>query len=162
MRDCIIWSNELTFLTTVKIWHDSDTCLNLLVCTPTITVCIEKVRLRSAKNDLNIKMNHGGICLFYKANYTVCHLPMPSFKSLNLVVGIIYHPRSSEVNSTYLDEFADFIECVDVYALLIIVGDVNFLLNVLLASSTSRFNGILSTAGLVQHISVQRNVPIIL
>ena len=75
---------------------------------------------------LNIKTNHGGVCLFNKANYTVRRLQMPSFKSfdklavnihggcLNLIVGVIYRPDTSEVNSTSFDAFAEFIERVAV------------------------------------------------
>ena len=101
--------------------------------------------------------------LYVFQNYTVHRLQMPSFKlfellavhiqssSLNLIVGVIYRSGFSEVNFTFFDVFADFIERVAaVYAApLIIVGDVNDHLDVLSASSTSNFNDILAGAGLV-------------
>ena len=91
---------------------------------------------------------------------------MPSFKSfelfavhiqggsLNLIVGVIYRPGSSDENSTFFDEFVDLIERVAIYAApLIIVGDVSIHLHVLSASSASNFIDILAGAGLVRHVS---------
>ena len=112
-------------------------------------------------------MNHGGPRLFISQGQLqrVCRRSsrLPQYVvltvhiqggSLNLIVGVIYRPGSSEVNSILIDELADFIKHVAVYvAPQIIVDDVNVHLDVLLSSSTLNFNDILTSASLVQHIS---------
>ena len=116
------------FFAAFETWHNSEACPNLIACTPSGYRCIEKARGRSAKDNNNVKTNHGGVCLFYKACYVVRRIKLPSYKSfemlgvqvhgasINLLIVIYYHPGSSPVNSILFDEFADVIERLAVFS----------------------------------------------
>ena len=75
-----------------------------------------------------MKMNHGGVRLFYKACHAVRRVQLPLHKSMellavhvhgasvNLLFIIIYRPGSFAVNSLFFDDYADIIERTAVFA----------------------------------------------
>ena len=120
-----VTSNGCSFFAAVETRHNSDYCPNLIACTPSGYRCIEKARSRSAMDVVNIRTNHDGVCLFFKACYALRREQLPSHKSMELLAVhvhgasvillfiIIYRPRSLAVNSVFFD---DIVEQVAVFA----------------------------------------------
>ena len=81
VSDCIT-SNRFDFFAAVETWHESADCPSVIACTPGGYHCAEQARRRPARDALNIKTNHGGVCLFYRTRYTVHRLKLPYYKSM--------------------------------------------------------------------------------
>ena len=90
-----------------------------------------------------MRTNHGGVCLLYLAKYSVRAVPLPVYKTfevlgvylhgarLNLLVIVVYRPGSSCVNSAFFYEFDDILERTATFASpIVLLGDINIHLDV--------------------------------
>ena len=161
VSDCIT-SRGFSFFVTVETWHESADCPSVIACIP--GHCIEHARNRPARDALNTKTNHGGICLFHRTRYTVRHLKLPSFKfmeqmtvqiqgsSVNFVLVIVYRLGSKAATSVFFDDFANRVERLAVYmAPVVVVGNIKLYLEDQSTLSTVKFQDILDGADLIPH-----------
>lgn len=74
--------------------------------------------------------------------------------TLTLLFIVIYRPGSALASAQFFDEFSDLLERASVYASsLMIAGDVNIHLDDISDSKTIKFNDILDSHGLIQHVA---------
>ena len=63
---------------------------------------------------------------------------------------VVYRSGSVATSTTFFDEFADRLDHVTTYSPVVIMGDVNFHLDVPIDASTSNFSSLLAANNLVQ------------
>jgi hypothetical protein len=77
-----------------------------------------------------------------------------SGSTLTLLVIVIYRPGSVTVSEFFFDDFSDLLERSATYASsLVIAGDINIHLDIATDHSTVKFNDILDSHGLIQHVT---------
>ena len=162
-----IVADRLHLCALVETWHDAADSPQLIACTPPGYRYIEKARTRPATTSTTTLTNHGGLCLFYASAISAREVPLPSCKSdlevlavyvrgagWNALVIVVYRPGSSTPTGEFFDDLADVLERAATYACpLILLGDVNVHLDVADDPHTVKWQSILDSHSLVQHVT---------
>ena len=161
-----IADNNLRLAGVMESWHDSLNCPELIACAPPGYHFIERARPRSASSDNSMRINHGGVVLFYHCSLharRVMFIDYNTFEfvsayvtgsGLTILVIVIYRPGSAAVSDKFYDEFSDLLERASTYASsLIIIGDLNIHLDIASDSATIKFLDVLDQHSLVQHVT---------
>ena len=136
INNCIT-SNHLQVMAVVESWHESAESPSVIAATPPNYHVLERSRPRPASDDLNLRTNHGGICVFAASDVKMRVLPLPSYTTFEMLplfvqsqsfsgaLIVIYRPGSEPIKMDFIDEFADVLEHCSRYARCAIVGDIN-------------------------------------
>jgi len=112
--------------------------------------------------------NHGGLCLFYAPSIGAREVPLPSCKSdlevlavyvrgagRNALVIVAYRPGATTPTAEFFDDLADVLERAATYACpLMLLGDVNLHLDIADDPHTVKWQSILDSHGLAQHVTL--------
>ena len=132
-----ITSNHIQVMAVVESWHESAESSSVIAATPPNYHVLERSRPRPASDDLNLRTNHGGICVFAASDVKMRILPFPSFTTFEILplfihgptfsgaFVVIYRPGSQAIKMDFINEFADVLEHCSRYSKCYIVGDVN-------------------------------------
>jgi hypothetical protein len=155
---------QIDIFAVVETWHDGTNSPELIACTPLNYKYAEKSRPRSLTSDVSIGGNHGGICVFTRAENKISEIKLPEYKSMEVLalaihssyfspsLLVIYRPGSAPVTNLFLEEFSDAVERCSSHKNLIIVGDVNIHLDCSSLSATVEFKSSLDAFGLNDNV----------
>ena len=163
-----ITDRRLSVACLVETWHDSHECPDLIACAPTGYNYVDRPRPRplSSSTSASLRVNHGGVALFYAANLHLRQVALPDYASFEHVsaylqcsrfsslVIVIYRPGSIPASDAFFTDFADILERVATYVNLLIVGDVNIHLDDAADAHTVKFCRLLAIHNLTQHVNV--------
>ena len=159
-----IGDRHIDILAIVETWHDGNDSPDLIACTPQNYKFFEKSRHRSTNSDINIKGNHGGICVFMRSELKVSEIKLPDYTSMEVLalsirssyfspsLLVVYRPGSAPVTNHFIEEFADAVERCSSHRNLIIVGDVNIHLDCSSNNATVEFKAQLDAFGLDDNV----------
>ena len=163
VHDCIV-GERFDVMVSVESWHDSGTSPSVIATTPTGYKVYERARPRTDDDQLTMRTNHGGICLFVRSNiraksaFTSSYrtfevLPLfISHNALAVVVVAVYRPGSQPVTNEFFDELTDVLERSSLYARCVIVGDINLHLDDAKSAHATKFRSVLNDFGMVDHV----------
>ena len=110
---------------------------------------VEKARPREGLNAVNLRTNHGGVCLFHVVTLGSREVQLPTYKTLevlavyisgaqrNVLVVVIYRPGSQDASTEFHREFSDILERTATFSCpVIILGDLNLSIWMKLAANT--------------------------
>ena len=69
----------------IETWHDTADCPSLIACTMPGYGCLERAHPRSTAWAANMRTNHGGFCLLHLAKYTARVIPLPVYKTFEVL-----------------------------------------------------------------------------
>ena len=160
-----IIAQKLHLCAVVETWHDSANSPQLIACAPPGYSLVEKARPREGPDAVNLRTNHGGICLFHIATLGSREVQLPTYKTLevlavyisgaqrNVLVVVIYRPGSQDASTEFHREFSDILERTATFSCpVIILGDLNLHLDDASSQHTITFVSTLEHYGLVQHV----------
>ena len=162
-----ITSSCLDLCAVVETWHESVDSPQLIACTPPGYRYVEKARPRSDDTRPNTCTNYGGICLFHASFIDVREVVLPVYKTdlevlavytrgarRNALIIVLYRPGSLAVSSAFFDDIAYVFERTSTFACpVIVLGDTNIHVDVTTDQDTVKFQSLISSQGLVQHVS---------
>lgn len=151
----------------VETWHDDADSPQLIACTPPGYRFFEKARPRSQSAALSTGTNHGGLCLFYASFLNAREVPLPVCKSgtealavtfhaacCNLLAVVLYRPGSADVTNVFFEDLSDILELSATYACpFILLGDINIHTEIVDNANTVKWQLLLQSHGLVQHVT---------
>ena len=158
-----ITDEKLQLAALVETWHDRPDSPSLIACAPPGFSSVERARPRAAEAPLGV--NHGGVCLLYSSVLHVRPVSLQDYTAFeflsvyvqgsgtNTLVIVIYRPGSTHVTDAFFDEFTNLLERTGSYRSIVILGDINIHLDIISDSNTVKFNNLLSTFGLCQHVT---------
>ncbi len=163
----LIVADRLHICTVVETWHDSVDSPQLIACTPPGYRYIERARPRSTSAALTTNCNHGGLCLFYASFLSAREVQLPTYTSgievlavylrgagRNMLAIVLYRPGSAATTNAFFDDFADVLERASSFACpFVLLGDVNIHLDVPTHPDTIKWQSILDSHDLVQHVT---------
>ena len=163
----IIVGQRLHLFAVVETWHDDAHSPQLITCTPPGYSFIEKARPRSESAALSTGTNHGGLCLFYASFLDAREVPLPAYKSgmealavtfhasrCNLLAVVLYRPGSADVTNAFFEDLSDVLERSATYACpFILLGDINIHTDNANNIHTIKWQTMLHSHGLVQHVT---------
>ena len=138
-----ITDSNLRLAAFVETLQDSLNCPDLIACAPLGNHYVERARPRSFASGTSMRVNRGGVCLFYLCSLParwVTFIDYSTFEfvsayvtgsALTILAIVVYRPGSAAVSELFFDEFADLLERTSTYASsLIIACDLNVYLDV--------------------------------
>jgi hypothetical protein len=157
----IVVDNSLDLFAVVETWHDSYESPSVISSTPSGYRVFERARPRCKSRAVNLKTNHGGICVFVRPDLHASIVDFPLYKSfellplfvhigtLSFVLVVVYRPDPvSAVTDDFLVDFADTLERTSSFAGCVIVGDINVHIDDATSAHTTRFFSLLDSFGL--------------
>jgi len=166
--DCIsswISDERLSLVAIVETWHDGVDSPRLAACAPPGYNYVERARTRSPLSASDMTTNHGGVSLFYRSElhprrvslteYTTMELVCVSLHcavGINALVIVVYRPPPAP-SCLFFDELADLLERTATYSSLMLVGDLNLHLDVDDDADIVKFELLVSSFNLVQHVT---------
>jgi len=163
INNCML-DSHLDIFAVVETWHDDANSPCLIACTPPNYKYIERARPRTARADVSMRCNHGGICVFFKANLHVSVISLPDYNSMEVLalyvhnsvlsaaIVTIYRPGSAPVTNLFFEELADVLECCATYANCIIIGDINVHIDSVRSVATQRLQHLLDSFGIADRV----------
>ena len=156
----IIREHKLHVLAITESWQDGDDDLSIKRITPDGYRCMGQPR------SAGTGQRGGGLLIVYRDNLTAKRVPIgtapTTFEVLganstvgrsNVIFLVIYRPGSKSVCELFFTELIEVLESLAVYnCQVIITGDINIHLDVKTDPHTIRFEDLLDSFGLVQHV----------
>ena len=162
-----IADTKLNVAAIVETWHDDASSPDLIGCTPPGFRYVETARQRSESDKQSLKVNHGGVSLFYDRSLSANPCQLRTFTSFevvaayihrsgfNAVVIVIYRPGSQVITQSFFDDFNNLLESISTFSTsLIILGDLNVHVDDPSNVHGRKLLNVLSSYNFTQHVNV--------
>lgn len=167
----LIKVRDFNLFIAVETWHDSRDSPSIIASTPQGYSYVERARSRSDLSDKS--SNHGGVAIFYRADFSAAVKSLgdfatfeysaamfhPGSDAVDFLVVAIYRPGSVPPSDQFHSDFSSLLDSLSLHSCpVFVLGDINLHLDDETCSHAERFVSTVDSRGFHQLIEVPTHV----